>query len=234
MAKKMRKKYEKSNVSFKSQYAITLISLVITIILLIILAGIGINLSLGKNGLFNKAKYAKEQYINAQVKEKEELDDLYSQILIATNDNAQVTISVEDLKKLIEEEVNKKIKECGNTEVYPVLYKNDEGWNSGSITIDGLSQYEEIGVYISYGATVDQKEYVQLIRCTRAGGNILGGYSSVNNGDKSLFYNAVNLGIEGDVLTYKTCTRRSNSTVDRSNSKIYKIVGLTRSSQIVE
>ena len=44
---------------------ITLISLVITIILLIILAGIGINLSLGEDGLFNKAKYSKGKYLNA-------------------------------------------------------------------------------------------------------------------------------------------------------------------------
>ena len=40
---------------------ITLISLIITIIILIILVGIAINLSLGENGLFNKAQYAKEE-----------------------------------------------------------------------------------------------------------------------------------------------------------------------------
>lgn len=40
---------------------ITLISLVITIMILIILVGIGINLALGKNGLFTKAKEAKEE-----------------------------------------------------------------------------------------------------------------------------------------------------------------------------
>ena len=45
--------------------AITLISLVITIILLIILAGIVINISIGENGLFKKAKYAKNEYLNA-------------------------------------------------------------------------------------------------------------------------------------------------------------------------
>ncbi len=40
---------------------ITLISLVITIIILIILAGISVNLILGGNGLFEKAKSAKEK-----------------------------------------------------------------------------------------------------------------------------------------------------------------------------
>ncbi len=63
------------NLSFNS--GITLISLVITIILLIILAGVGINLSLGENGLFNKAKYAKQKYLNAQVEEEKQLNELY-------------------------------------------------------------------------------------------------------------------------------------------------------------
>ena len=59
---------------------ITLISLVITIILLLILAGIGINLSIGENGLFNKAKYAKEKYLNAQAFEEEQLNELYEEL----------------------------------------------------------------------------------------------------------------------------------------------------------
>ena len=44
----------------KKAQAITLISLVITIIVLLILASVGIYLSIGKNGIFTKAKEAKE------------------------------------------------------------------------------------------------------------------------------------------------------------------------------
>ncbi len=54
---------------------ITLISLIITIIVLIILAGIGINLSLGENGIFNR-----EKYINAQTSEEEQLKELYKEL----------------------------------------------------------------------------------------------------------------------------------------------------------
>ena len=56
-----------------STHAITLISLVITIVILIILSGITINLSLGPNGLFTKFKETKEQYIEAVAREKLEL-----------------------------------------------------------------------------------------------------------------------------------------------------------------
>ena len=54
----------------KRNNGITLISLVITIVVLIILAGVAINLTLGENGIFTKAQYAKEQYEMAAVREK--------------------------------------------------------------------------------------------------------------------------------------------------------------------
>ena len=57
----------------KANKGITLIALVITIIILIILAGVAVNLSLGENGIFNRAKTAREQYKMAEVKEKIEL-----------------------------------------------------------------------------------------------------------------------------------------------------------------
>ena len=64
---------------------ITLISLVITIIILIILAGIGINMAIGENGIFNRAKYAKEQYLNAQAEEEKMLNELYKQLGLEGN-----------------------------------------------------------------------------------------------------------------------------------------------------
>ncbi len=57
----------------KEQKAITLISLVVTIIILIILAGVSINIFIGDNGLLEKAKYAKEAQIIAEIQEKLEL-----------------------------------------------------------------------------------------------------------------------------------------------------------------
>ena len=86
--------------------AITLIALVITIIILIIIAGVTINLSVGENGIFNKAKYAKEEYSNSTVYEQEKLNELYSQLFVATNDDAQITISVKDLNNLIQQKVD--------------------------------------------------------------------------------------------------------------------------------
>ncbi len=59
---------------------ITLVSLVVTIIILIILAGISLNLVLGENGLFQMAKKAKENMELAQTEEQEQLNALYTQL----------------------------------------------------------------------------------------------------------------------------------------------------------
>ena len=64
----------------KNNKAITLIALIITIVILIILAGVVISLSLGNNGLFNKAQEAKEKYLNAQDYEETELGKIDNKI----------------------------------------------------------------------------------------------------------------------------------------------------------
>ena len=59
--------------NLKARSGITLIALVITIIVLIILAGVAINLTLGQNGLLNRTKEAREKYEIASAKEYIEL-----------------------------------------------------------------------------------------------------------------------------------------------------------------
>ena len=54
--------------------AITLVALIITVIILIILAGVSLNLALGQNGIFQKSKEAVDKYQNATKAEKEQLD----------------------------------------------------------------------------------------------------------------------------------------------------------------
>ena len=64
----------------KSQKGITLVSLVVTIIVLIILAGVSINILLGNEGIITKARQAKENTILAQEEESRQLNTLLSQL----------------------------------------------------------------------------------------------------------------------------------------------------------
>ena len=54
----------------KNNKGITLVALVVTIIILIILAGVSINLVLGENGILKKASTAKERTLEAQYEEE--------------------------------------------------------------------------------------------------------------------------------------------------------------------
>ena len=62
------------------QKGITLIALVITIIILIILAGVSINTLVGENGIITQAKRAKEETSQSQEKELRELASLEQQM----------------------------------------------------------------------------------------------------------------------------------------------------------
>ena len=63
----------------KSTKGITLISLVVTIIVMLILAGVTINLTVGENGLITKATRAREEYKKATYFEELKLDILDEQ-----------------------------------------------------------------------------------------------------------------------------------------------------------
>ena len=59
--------------TFKKNKGITLIALVVTIIVLLVLAGISISMLTGQNGILNRAAEAKEKSAAAQEDENEEL-----------------------------------------------------------------------------------------------------------------------------------------------------------------
>ena len=62
------------------QAGITLVALVVTIIVLLILAGVTISLALGDNGIIGKAQEASNMYANATKDEKNALNELTSEI----------------------------------------------------------------------------------------------------------------------------------------------------------
>lgn len=70
---------------FEENRGITLISLVVTIVVLLILAGISISALFGDNGILNNSKEAKSKYNSAAIKEKLELAISEAQIDQYTN-----------------------------------------------------------------------------------------------------------------------------------------------------
>ena len=77
-----KKDYQKSSkrVYSRSDKAITLIALIVTIIVLLILAGVTINLAVNNQGIFSKAKTATRAYKNASENEQTGLDEADKEI----------------------------------------------------------------------------------------------------------------------------------------------------------
>ena len=72
----------------KQEKGITLIALVVTIVVLLILAGVSISLVLNNNGVISKAKDAKNQYAGAQTNEEKHFNEVTDWIDTKVGDTA--------------------------------------------------------------------------------------------------------------------------------------------------
>ncbi len=99
-------------------HAITLVALVITVIILIILAGVSLNLALGQNGIFVKSKEAVDKYKDSAQQEQNEMDNLYNTLVGLTGGGAG-GVDYSQLK-------------IGDYVNYPVKYDNVATWINGS------------------------------------------------------------------------------------------------------
>ena len=70
----------KKEIKNKQERGITLIALVVTIIIMLILAGVSIKLAIDNNGVIENAKEAKDQYEQAQANDESGLNDLSSEL----------------------------------------------------------------------------------------------------------------------------------------------------------
>lgn len=75
----------------KEKRGITLVALVITIIVMLIIAGVAISMISGNSSLFEKSTYAKEKYNNEALDESKTMDDLLA--LLEANGDIQHNVS---------------------------------------------------------------------------------------------------------------------------------------------
>ena len=90
----------------KKNNGMTLVALVVSIIVLLILAGVSIAMLTGKNGLITKAISAKEKTEQAETDEKDKLAKTNETIeKYVTNRDGSITIDSDKLNEMIEEKV---------------------------------------------------------------------------------------------------------------------------------
>ncbi len=92
----------KTKLKIKQEEGITLIALVVTIVVLLILAGVSMGLVLNNNGVISKAKDAKNSTEKGQAQDEVNLAINYLQIEDATS-----TLTQEERRKILEDELRK-------------------------------------------------------------------------------------------------------------------------------
>lgn len=168
----MLKKERTLNVKIKNtkeEKAITLIALVITIIVLLILAGVTISALSGDNGILTKAAQAKKASEMAEIKERAEL---IKQNMIIESKKEGTELKQKDLV----EEINKDfegVKEGNASIVYNGKYiiKVD---NKLNITVEEYTgkyvEEGELGIILSYSPTDEGVEGVKINVQVKIGG----------------------------------------------------------------
>jgi len=184
----------------KNVKGITLIALVITIVVLIILAGVAISLSIGENGIFNKAKYVTEEYSNAQDYEETEIAKLTNEIdLITENSNSEFQTStlLGDISLEIEEingeSIKVKVTATNENEVkeYGVIVNNElmNVSESNEIIVSNLISNQEyniigcafdknIDIKKSNAQTITTLNHQYLYKSGQEFSSLTGGWSS--------------------------------------------------------
>ena len=96
MKTKVQRKNLKSNAKlYKQEKGITLIALIVTIVIMLILAGVTIKLAIDDNGVIDNAKEAKDQYEQAQANEDSGLNDLSSEMRKYLDANKEMEAEVQ-------------------------------------------------------------------------------------------------------------------------------------------
>ena len=209
------------NEQIKSKKAITLVALVVTIVVLILLAGVSINLVIGNNGIMQKAAKGREDYKVAAINEQLDLNKIEDYI----EDGANGIVLIESVKGGNYFEAPTTVKDTnGNLIKVPQGFKiaQDSGLNvTEGIVIEDNDVIEGIGnnrgnqyVWVPVGNDIKKSDGTTV--------NItLGRYEFASNGTPTLKQDAVNytqeIEVTYDSYKYKELTISRAGTVDSNN-----------------
>ena len=133
--------------NLKTRKGITLVSLVITIIVLLILAGITINLTIGDDGIIRRAQEAGKNYIDVAENEKVQLGQFTNEmdnIIGGSTNNGRVQYNSEFRKNVVEA-INEAGVATSETDADETIVKNigkilQEKTKDATATADNISE----------------------------------------------------------------------------------------------
>lgn len=196
----------------KNKKGITLISLVVTIVIIVILAAVAINVAIGDNGLFTKAKLAKNDYTNAIEKEKQSLEDMYGEILVATD--GTITLTAESLNQIIDNKISDALNSVDTTPAGTIISYGGTNAPEGYLKCEGqaVSRTEYSKLFDAIGTIYGSGDGNTTFNVPDLRGEFLRGTgtnSHANNG------NGAAVGIHQDATAIPDVYVVYNSSVDK-------------------
>lgn len=112
-----------------SEKGITMITLAVTIIVLMILAGVSLNMTIGENGIISQAQKARENIEIAKIKEEQQLNALYEELAkggegIFDDSMTDAIEKLESFRKLIATAITNEGIPTAETETAETMAKN--------------------------------------------------------------------------------------------------------------
>ena len=139
----------------KYSKGITLIALVITIVVLIILAGVSINLVLGENGLFTRARQAAEDYQQAAINEQEMFNTLYNEIGTYVGNPPEEQAPPKPIEPQLKDYIGKE-RVVNNTTVY-------DQYNNPIVIPAGFKIAADSGTNVTEGIVIEDDDVIEGI-----------------------------------------------------------------------
>ncbi len=204
----------------KKNNGITLIALVISIIVLLILAGVSIAMLTGKNGLITKAISAKEKTEQAEIDEKDKLAKTNETIeKYVTNRDGSITIDSDKLNEMIETKVQeqytysleeKKVgKWVDGKDLYRKTFVYDTPTSGNTIaSVGNIGEYDTAFVDYSSSFYINTKTTYN-----NSTPSVLGINSSGRNVDTATYTSYTVIEPDGNVAVYYGSTTASSKTV---------------------
>ncbi len=164
-------------VNLKQEKGITLIALVITIVVLLILAGVTIAMLTGENGILGKATTAKNKNDEAIVEEKIKLSVMYARM----NTNGDTDINLGELKKELNKNFNNDVDIQGEENTLPWRVTNNgymfEITENGEVKkVNGIALDKNL-IEVLQGS---ESQTLNVIYVTEERGNIVWESSNAN------------------------------------------------------
>ena len=150
--------------NIKEKRGITLITLVVTIVVILILAGVTINVTLGENGILNKSKEAADRMNNLVKEDEAELNELLDELNETMDNNWNSNIEIPEENTTPEPDPEPevpKIEDATDIQGETVQVEDEYG---NKVTIPkGFEVVEEEGTTVPEGIVVQDKAGNQFV-----------------------------------------------------------------------